>query len=639
MCGIAGFYAKHPGRQPADPAPLGAMLAIMANRGPDHHDTWHDPGAALGYVRLAIRGLGNGLQPITSRDERHVLVCNGEIYNYDALRAEIEGKLGPVFKTDSDVEVILHAYRLWPEDFIQRLNGQFAFALYDRESGKIILARDRAGICPLFYAEDMGQVVFASTIKALFKAGVSREFCPVGLPQIASFWSPTPPRTAFRDVRCLPPGHSLTISGTDLAIRPYWQLPFGQPPITTNIAEARDMVREQMAQAVRRCLLSEVPVALYLSGGIDSSILACHIHREVGDGFRTFSVSFEDSRFDESEYQDAMIRHIGAKHERMRVSQDDIAAALPDVVAQAETPLFRLAPVPLFLLSRAVRDHGYKVVLSGEGADEVFWGYDTYRELFVRQLWHHVPESAWRPKLLQKIFPYFPQYQDPRSFLFLKSMYAKSRDETSHPFYGLLPRWNTTSALHNYFTPDFRADPQDLQNRLLAAMPADFETQSPYERYQTTEMQVLLAGYLLSSQGDRMLMSHSVEGRFPFLDPDVMQLAARLPGWMKCKGLRDKWILRQAHTDVLPPQIARRSKFAYRAPDAASLTPGPGRPDYLSWAFDEQTARSIGVFDPDMVGRLRQRLQTTSAEKLTTRDDMAASLIATTHLLSQIVNG
>ncbi|MBZ0217911.1 MAG: asparagine synthase C-terminal domain-containing protein, partial [Fimbriimonadaceae bacterium] len=397
------------------------------------------------------------------------------------------------------------------------------------------------------------------------------------------------------------------------------------------------LVRTTMRQSVERALRADVPVGLYLSGGVDSSILAVLIQQIRGEEFNTFSVNFEDEQLDESGFQDVMVRKVGARHTRLRLSAGDVGKSFASAVYHAEAPLFRAAPTPLFLLSEAVHSAGFKVVLSGEGADEVFWGYDTFRESFVRLLWSKVPESKWRPRLLQKIFPYLEQYSNARNFEFLKDFYRHSLSQIDDPFYSMLPRWQNNLALLSLFDPDFLGDSQssDMQRRqLAAALGPKFGDEDVYQRHQSAEMLTLLAGYLLSSQGDRMLMSHSVEGRFPFLDNEVVDLTAAIPGRLKCKGMKDKYILREAFREDLPQEIFSRPKFAYRSPDLLSFFCGGKALPYVEELMSPEYAKRVGVFHPDRIAGLFQKGRS-SERRTTTKDNMAFVFVLSTHLLHQ----
>ncbi len=630
MCGIAGIINSD--NRSIDGNAISKMLDIINHRGPDHAGYWTEGNIALGCARLAIIGLDNGNQPIHSKDGRFTLVCNGEIYNYKELRSDLQ-KNSHEFVSSSDVEVLIHLYRERGLGFLDEVIGQFAFCLYDHQEGVSILGRDRTGISPLFYYHSDERFIFCSEIKGIFThSEVPRSFDATSLKQSLKFWSAVPPKTFFKDIFQLPPAHLMIVKGGEKQIIKYWEQEF-------NTVEGRShddwkaSVREAMSESVKLSLRSDVPVGLYLSGGIDSSILAILVHKYAGEGFRTFSVNFSDETFDESGFQAAMIDKIGADHTSLEITYDDVAKHFPRVVNQVEAPLFRTAPVPLSLLSGEVHKQGYKVVLSGEGADEVFWGYDTYRELFVRLLWSHMPDSLDRPALLQKIFPYFEQYKNPRNFAFLKGFYKKSLLQTDDPFYGLLPRWQTNEGLLDFLHEDIKNAPCEMEESLYPLLPDGFKGLDAFKRYQLVEMINLLAGYLLASQGDRMLMMNSVEGRFPFLNKGVTDIAGQLPNYLKCKGLKDKYILREAFRDDLPREIYERPKFAYRAPDLKSFFGGSKIPDYVQEMMSPEYTKSAGIFDVDKVNMLYKKASTGNIENVSARDNMAVTSIISTHLL------
>ena len=412
------------------------------------------------------------------------------------------------------------------------------------------------------------------------------------------------------------------------------ELKFSEQDESISFQESCEFVRSVNESSIKRSLRADVPVGLYLSGGIDSSILALVMAEVLQDSFHTFSVVFEDESFNERSFQKSILEKTGAKNTSVICAYDDVLKVFPEVVKHAETPLFRTAPAPMFLLSKAVHEAGHKVVLSGEGADEIFWGYDTYRELFIRLLWARNPESEWRPSLLQNIFPYFKQYQEKRYFNFLKSFYKKSLLDLDNRYYSLLPRWSTNQALLRLLNPDFdRPSVDELKESIESRLPSDFSSWDHFRRCQFLEMEILLAGYLLSTQGDRMQMAHSVEGRFPFLDSEIVSLTSSFPNMYKCKGLRDKYILREAYREMLPKSIYQRAKFAYRAPDFNSFYKGNWKSTYVEELMSPNYTKEVGIFDIKKVQQLHKKGRELLTSNPSTRDNMAVTFILSTHLL------
>jgi len=383
MCGIAGVVALREGLPPPPLEALQAMAAALRHRGPDEFGLYRDARAGLAHARLSIIDPLTGQQPLGSPDGRLWVVFNGEIFNYVELRAELAA-LGYRFATRSDTEVIVRAYEAWGERAFARFNGQFAIALWDSRNRSLVLARDRHGIQPLHLCERGGRLWFASEVKALFAGDPSlpRRFDPLGLAETFTFWSVVPPQSVFQGIEELRPGHVRTLSARGSTECAFWspRYPAPEEGFRGSIDEAAERVRAALEEAVRqRVLRADVPVGSYLSGGLDSSLIAALARRANRGRFLTFSIRFADAEYDETPYQRAAAALIGSEHREIVVTRHDIAAALPEAVRHAERPILRTAPVPLFLLSRLVRDAGIKVVLTGEGADEMFAGYDLFR--------------------------------------------------------------------------------------------------------------------------------------------------------------------------------------------------------------------------------------------------------------------
>lgn len=631
MCGLAGIISKNSRNYRIE---IEQMLNSISHRGPDSSGKIIKDNFIFGFNRLAIVGLNNGEQPIQNKDGTLTLICNGEIYNHKELKKDLIQK-GYQFKTESDVEVILHLYADNNSKFLENVKGQFAFAIFNENNNKLILGRDRTGICPLFYTIKDNELFFASEIKALFKVPyVKREFSPQNIYDMISYWSVVPPNTVFKDIYQICPGEIITWENYNLKKRKYWQLQFNDEYSNQSFPDLKEMIYNQLEISVKRHLDADVPVGLYLSGGIDSSILALIAAKVHGNDLNTFSIGFEDKNYDESYFQHLLSKELGVRHHHFDFKYKDIAEYFPEVVRHAETILFRCAPVPLFCLSKEVNKFGYKTVMSGEGADEIFWGYDTFRELFIRLMWSRNPESSWRPEQLQKIFSYFEQYKNDRYFNFLKAFYKKTLNNTEDPFYSHLPRWSTNKSncgLINSTHLDNISE-SDSRNKILDILPDDFQAWDSFQKCQAIEMITLLNGYLLSSQGDRMIMSHSVEGRFPFLDKDVLELSSKIPSKWKCKGLNDKYILREAFKHELPESIYKRPKFAYRAPDMKSFF-GANEPSYLNELFSEAYTKDVAVFDPKKVQLIYKKGNNSDLDKISTKDNMAFTIILSTHLL------
>ncbi len=559
---------------------------------------------------------------------------------WDPLRAELAA-LGHRFRTKSDTEVLVHAWEEWGETAFRRMNGQWAAALWDARNERLVLTRDHVGILPLYLCEHRGRLYFASEVKAIFAAdpAIPRELDPAGIDETFTFWTVVPPQAVFRGITELPPGvvrvYERSGPARDTA---YWHpaYPAGRDgQFRGSLADAAEAVEAALTEATSlRMLRSDVPVGSYLSGGLDSSLVAALGLRAKGDRFNTFSLRFEDAEYDETAFQREMVAFLGSNHHEVVVGRKDIAAAFPDVIRHTERPILRTAPAPLFLLSRRVREAGIKVVLTGEGADEMFAGYDLFREAKVRRFWARVPDSRLRPRLLDRLYPYLARSPVSQQAI-ARRFFGRNLSAWREPGFSHDTRWMTTASLKRLLSADMRnaGEAAATTSRLLASLPEEFRTWPFLAQDQYLEIRTLLSGYLLSSQGDRMLMAHSVEGRFPFLDPAVMELAASLPPAYKLRVLDEKHVLKRAAAKQVPPSILRRRKQPYRAPDALSFA-GDDAPDYVGEMMSERAIRSAGVFDPGSVGRLWQKCRAHKDEaQFSNSDNMALVGVLSVQLL------
>jgi asparagine synthase (glutamine-hydrolysing) len=640
MCGLAGIVALRAGLAPPGRDALARMATALRHRGPDEYGVYRDAHAGLAHARLAIIDLATGQQPLADEDDATWIVFNGEIFNYLELRAELVA-LGHRFRTRGDTEVIAHAYRAWGDDAFRRMDGQWAVALWDSRSRRLVLSRDRVGICPLYYREWRGYLYFASEVRAIFAAepDMPRAFDARGLDQTFTFWSIVPPRGVFQDIAELPPGHARVYA--DGAMResaydaPAYPRAEGAGGFPGDFGAAVAEVRRRLEQATAlRMLRADVPVGAYLSGGLDSALVAALARRHAGDAFQTFSLRFADAEYDETEYQRLMARHLSSQHHEVTVSRRDIAEVFPRVVLHAERPILRAAPAPLFLLSGLARARGIKVVLTGEGADEMFAGYDIFREGKVRRFWARQPNSAWRPRLLERLYPYLARSPVAQQAM-ARQFFGRDLAAWRAPGFAHGPRWQTTAALKRLFAQDLRAElaGYDGVGELLADLPAEFPEWRPLAQDQYLEIRTLLTGYLLASQGDRMLMAHSVEGRFPFLDKDVVALANALPDRYKLHALDEKHVLKHAAAGLVPEAILTRKKQPFRAPDALSFV-AEDAPDYIEAALSDAAVRAANVFDPAPVAQLWRKCRAGRGQ-FSNSDNMALLGVLSTQLLHQ----
>ncbi|MCM2335318.1 MAG: asparagine synthase (glutamine-hydrolyzing) [Pseudomonas sp.] len=610
MCGIAGFAGPDVAPDHAR-ALLERMIRTLAHRGPDGYGFHVEPGIALAHARLSIIDLATGDQPIHNPRRTVWTVFNGEIFNFVELRDALEAD-GATFYTRSDTEVIVHLYDRYGDAFVEHLNGQFAIALWDGERRRLVLARDRAGIRPLYFTREGGRTWFASEVKAL-QAVVPQTATldPLGLAQTLTYWAPADPDTVYAGVRSLPPGCVMAIEadGRERTHR-YWDWEFPDAADTSparfrSVEHAAAELRELLIDAVRLQLRADVPVGAYLSGGLDSSGIVALIRGFTDTPVRTFSVAFEDAEFDESAHQQQMVRHLGTEHTTLHCSARDIGEAFPRFVRHAEVPVLRTAPVPMMLLAGDVRRAGYKVVLTGEGADEVFGGYDLFKEAKVRRFWARQPDSTWRPRLLERLYGYVGN-SPVRNPAFAQAFFGQGREYLDRPVFAHVPRWTTSMRALGLLSAEVRAQLRDWNpfDAYEATLPAGIMAWSPLARDQYVEAKSLLAGYLLAAQGDRVAMANSIEGRFPYLDHRLIEFAAKLPPSYKIRGLDEKHLLRRALDGLLPADILQRTKQPYRAPDSRSFFVDGAPLDYVAEVMGADAVREAGLFDAAAVGRL-----------------------------------
>ncbi len=629
MCGIAGYYTLNNGL-PKSLHTLEKMIWPVQHRGPDGFGFFTGKRAGLAHARLSIVDLEGGWQPITNEDRSLWIVFNGEIFNYPELRQMLIAN-GHIFSSHSDTEVILHLYEEKGPDCLAELNGQFAIAIYDTRKESLFLARDRMGIRPLFYTTHNGTLYFGSEIKSIFNAdpGITRQINAPVLNEIFTFWSPAGAETVFSGVKQLLPAHyvEINVSGLQKPVR-YWNLPFcpDEPGLRTEQEYAEEL-RELLIDSVRLRLRADVEVGAYLSGGLDSSAITSLIKNYTDNPLKTFSVSFADKVYDEATEQNEMVEYLGTDHHSIRCSYSDIANAFPDVIYHAETPILRTAPTPLFLLSGLVQENKYKVVLTGEGADEILGGYDIFKEAKVRAFIHAQQDSEIRPFLLKRLYPYLA-LSPTKSAEYARKFFATD-DNVNDPFYSHRPRWKTTSGTHLFLTDQILAQSETPETS-LAYLQNDMWGLDFFNRAQHIECKVLMANYLLCSQGDRMGMAHSVEGRFPFLDHRVVEFAGRIPTQIKMKALNEKNVLKKAMADILPTGIVNRKKQPYMAPDILSFF-GEKEPDYLDYYLSEDMLAESGLFKSKAVSRLMKKCRKKSRQGF--RENMAFVGILSSQIL------
>jgi asparagine synthase (glutamine-hydrolysing) len=591
MCGIAGFMDLR-GEGRTDAGRLRRMTDSLVHRGPDSSGYHVDPRVALGARRLSIIDLETGEQPICNEDGSVVLVCNGEIFNYRELRKGLEAR-GHRFSTRTDIETLVHLYEEEGPDLVHRLNGQFAFALWDRRQERLLLARDHFGVSPLHFTVADGLLVFGSEIKAILEhPAVPREVDLTGLDQILTFPGLVSPRTLFKGIESLENGHFLLIQGTDVRRVRYWDLDY---PLAGETGDDRpesyyvEGLRERFTRSVEARLQADVPVGFYLSGGIDSSLVAALIRQVSPDVDRhSFSITFEDREICEAPFQRLMSQHVGSRHHEIGFNDSSIADRLARMVLHCECPVKETFNTCALALSESVRGTGVKVVLAGQGADEIFAGYMGYRfdGLGLRGGDSYDLDSLLEDELREELW-------GDRSIFYEKDFYAYREER---------------GALY--------ANPEVFEEIDCTRAPlVDKERlrgRHPVHQRSYLDFKLRLSEHLLSEHGDRMVMANSVEGRYPFLDREVVDFARCIPPDLKLNGFTEKYVIKKMAAGLVPSRIVEREKFGFRAPSSPFLLQ-QGRPwiqDMLSY----DRIRRQGYFDPDVVERLKQRYSQRSFE-------------------------
>ncbi|WP_335934942.1 asparagine synthase (glutamine-hydrolyzing) [Streptomyces sp. PTD5-9] len=630
MCGIAGFVSSSLDAGAA-PEVITSMLSLIRHRGPDEAGYYLGDGMAMGTVRLAIIDISHGAQPMADPEERHWICFNGELYNYVELREELRG-LGHRFRTRSDTEVFLRAWMQWGPGCLPRCNGAFAVAIRDAESGDLFLARDRYGKRPLYYADRThegggdGAFLFASEMKA-FQAFPGFRFAldPAELASAFATWTPLPDRSPFQGVRQLPMGSWLAVRGGRTTLHGYEELDLEAPPFTGTAREAEEYVRETLRQSVAMRLRSDVEVGVYLSGGLDSSIVTKLTTDLSSHEVRTFSVEFEESAFDESGSQQVVASHLRTLHSSISVSGADIARAFPDAVYHAEVPAFRSAFVPMYLLARHVRDAGIRVVLTGEGADEAFLGYSLFRETMVRAEWNGLTDAE-RMTRIGNLHPELSHF-GPANRARLAGLFEQFSAERLPGLFSHELRYQNGRFAARLLKR--REDPFADLLALTAKAPG-YDRLSAVQKAQWLEYKTLLPGYLLSTQGERMSLAHGVENRCPFLDPAVVRAAASV-NLRFDDGFEEKAILKRAFRGQLPESSLKRRKQPYRAPGAAVFK--ERRPDYLDLILSDAELARIDCVDPVFARKLVTKVMSSPDHLISTKEDQAFLFLLSTAVL------
>jgi asparagine synthase (glutamine-hydrolysing) len=590
MCGITGIIYKDRQR-PIDEKVIQRMADKIIHRGPDDYKTSIKGHVGFGFRRLSIIDLEHGAQPFTSEDGQIVLICNGEIYNYKELREEMIAK-GFRFRTNSDVEVLIPLYEVYGKNFLTKLNGQFAIAIDDRKNDLILLARDHFGICPLYYTEQDEALIFGSEIKAIFGyPSISKKIALEGLDQIFTYPANVSPRTIFAQVYSVKPGHYAIFKDAKLTTGEYWDLEY--PDMESAKYESKneqyylDGIEHLLEKSVSYRLNADVPVGFYLSGGLDSSLIGAFMSKvSPSRKFQSFSASFGDSddnkTINEQKYQQLMSRYLQTEHNDIAFSWENAEDKLKEVVYYAETPLKETYNLCSIALSNAARQKDIKVVLSGEGADELFGGYAGYKFDALRR------ERATSGDL--------------------NELFDEEIRKTI---------WGDRDFIYEKNEYDFKETKQYLYSPVLKKEHSNFDClktaaldkkkmigKHRFHQRSYADFRLRLSGHLIADHGDRMTLANSVEGRYPFLDVALIDFVKTIPPGIMLTNLNEKYLLKQLAAKLIPEDIVKREKFGFVAPGSPALL--KTNKDWVNELLSYDRIKAQGYFDPEAIERLKK---------------------------------
>ncbi len=578
MCGICGVFNKEAQGGRTQERVIEAMLRAIRHRGPDGSGTLILDQAALGFNRLSFIDLEGGMQPIQNEDQTISMICNGEIYNYRSLREELSAK-GHIFRTKTDVEVILHLYEECGMDFPGRLNGQFAIALYDERKRQLLLVRDQIGISPLFYTVVGDKVVFASEIKAILEyPGVERKLNLKAVDQLMNFPGIVSPVTFFQGIYSLEGGHMLQIvQGQEIRNLEYWDLCYGPDEYDRGEEYYVERLRELLKEAIARRLVADVPIGFYISGGLDSSVVACYIGKFLLNSYYSFSAEIGSGDLDESRFQKIIKDYVRSEHYSTKVAEQEIWENLSEVIYHAESAVKESYDVAAYLLSALVRQSPAKAVLTGQGSDEFFCGYVGYMLDLFRNM-QKGKMSAQECEVNERLWgdPYF-------------------RYERNHPEIRNIHRM--------IYSQDIRGEIDSFSAWASSPINVDrVRGLSSQKRRSYIDYKLRLSDHLLGEHGDRMFFSHSVEGRHPFLDAELLSFVVTIPDKYKLNGTNEKYILKKAGRGIVPEEILKRRKFPFQAPGMSAMVKQAQDTRFL----EDSLIRKYGVFDVGYVNEMKK---------------------------------
>jgi len=577
MCGICGIYNIQNSNRIESPI-IDKMLEKIKHRGPDGQNRFVQDNVALGFNRLSFIDLSGGMQPFQNEDGSITSICNGEIFNYQELKKELLLK-GHAFRSGTDTEVVVHLYEEYGLDFPKLLNGQFAVAIYDSRKEELILVRDYVGISPLFYSHFDGRMIFASEVKAILEyPDMTRKLNMKAVDQLMNYpGGAISPQTFFKDIYSLRPGHMLVCSPEKVEDIEYWDIIY--PVESEDLGEEYyvETLRELLKKAISRRLIADVPIGFYISGGLDSSLVACFVGKYLLDSHYSFSAEIGDGDLDESRFQQIIKDCVNSTHYHVRITEKELWENLPSVIYHAESAVKESYDVAAYLLSGLVSGSPAKAVLTGQGSDEFFCGYigytvDQFRKMQRGQMTKEeceVNERLWGD----------PYFRFEREHLKIREIHR------------------------TIYSERMRSSMEEFS--AIAESPVNvkrLEGLSDAKRRSYIDAKLRLADHLLGEHGDRMIFSHSVEGRHPFLDKELLEFVFRMPDKYKLNGANEKYILKKAGEGIVPDEILKRRKFPFQAPGMSSMIKKVRKNDFLS----DELIRKYDIFDMEKIHEMKE---------------------------------
>jgi asparagine synthase (glutamine-hydrolysing) len=630
MCGIVAVYSR---REPVSPVTLQGATKSLYHRGPDGQQQWisRDGRVGLGHARLSIIDLATGDQPIASEDELTHIVANGEFYQYEAIQQELEA-CGHRLRTRSDSEIALHLYEQVGVHCQHRLRGEFAFVIWDEKQQVLFAARDRFGIKPLFYSWQGDKLYIASEVKALFAAGVRARWDEESVYQSFTFGGHQM-RTLYDGVHQLPPGHYLIATEKHFQITRYWD--FNYPVASDSAPRKSDAeyaaeFRHELEEAVRIRLRADVPVGVYLSGGLDSCAVLGLAARHHPEPIRAFTLTFEDAAYDEGPIAREMAALAGAEFNTIPIRQDDLANNFADAILQSETFCVNAHGVAKFLLSKAVRDAGYKVVVTGEGSDEILGGYAHFRRDML--LYNREGQD---PAEIEQLLTWLNENNTVSRGLLLPDGEVGNLEAVKR-ILGYVPSWFETFSsravkmqplLAENFSCRFKQRQSYLQLLSDIDVPGQLKGRDALNQSLYLWGKSVLSNYILVMLGDRMEMGHSIEGRVPFLDHHVVECICKQPVNQKIRGMTEKYVLREAVRDVITDTVYRRQKHPFLSPPA-TLNPDETFNTYIQDVLRGSVMASIPYFSQKEVTGMLDRIHGMDAGARTAYDQILMPLVS-----------